>query len=159
MAGEGRWIGGELPVDRNELSARVDRALTLDNVMVFVADIADCVVGTIGLVERIGIVEFGMMIDADHRGMGLGGQLLDAGLAWAKGAGAHKVALEAWTHNASALALYERRGFQLEGTLRRHFRRNNGELWDCHLMGLVLDHESPGSAFALDAVTRIGLDG
>jgi hypothetical protein len=35
----------------------------------------------------------------------------------------------------------------VEGRLRRHFRRANGELWDVVTMGLVLDTQSPGSSY------------
>jgi RimJ/RimL family protein N-acetyltransferase len=52
-----------------------------------------------------------------------------------------------WPHNGAALRLYERTGFVVEGRLRRHWRRRNGELWDALLMGLVLDTSSPGSRY------------
>jgi hypothetical protein len=39
------------------------------------------------------------------------------------------------------------RGFTVEGRLRRHFRRANGELWDVVTMGIVLDTQSPGSSY------------
>ena len=57
----------------------------------------------------------------------------------ARTAGAHKVALQVWPHNAAAIALYERFGFQREGYLTRHYRRRSGELWDAVVMGLPLD--------------------
>jgi RimJ/RimL family protein N-acetyltransferase len=50
-----------------------------------------------------------------------------------------------WPHNAAAIALYRKVGFQVEGRRRRQYRRRNGELWDAILMGLVLDEVSPGS--------------
>jgi putative acetyltransferase len=52
-----------------------------------------------------------------------------------------------WPHNHPARQLYERFGFVEEGRLRRHYRRQNGELWDAIVMGLVLDDSSPGSRF------------
>lgn len=138
-AAEGRWIGGELPVNHAELSDRVDRALSLDNVAILVAtDEADAPIGHLGLVEGAGIVEFGMMIEPSHRGQGLGRQLLDAAIAWSRAIGAHKMALEVWPHNERAQALYLAAGFEVEGRLLQHYRRNNGELWDCLIMGLVL---------------------
>jgi uncharacterized membrane protein YphA (DoxX/SURF4 family) len=46
----------------------------------------------------------------------------------------------------AALALYTRAGFEVEGRRRRQYRRRHtGELWDSIVMGLVLDHTSPGS--------------
>jgi RimJ/RimL family protein N-acetyltransferase len=78
-----------------------------------------------------------------HRGAGLGSRLLEAILEWAAERGAHKVCLELWTHNTPALALYEKFGFEVEGHHPRHWRRNDGSLWDILSMGLVLDHDAP----------------
>ncbi|HZD38988.1 MAG TPA: GNAT family N-acetyltransferase, partial [Actinomycetes bacterium] len=72
------------------------------------------------------------------RGRGVGSALLRAAIERARQAGAHKVALQVWPHNAAAIALYEKLGFQREGLLRRHYRRRNGELWDAVIMGLQL---------------------
>ncbi|HEX8927664.1 MAG TPA: GNAT family N-acetyltransferase, partial [Actinomycetota bacterium] len=80
----------------------------------------------------------GMLVAPGWRGQGLGTALLRAGIAWARGVGAHKVALQVWPHNQAAIALYEKLGFQREGLLRRHYRRRNGELWDAVVMGLLL---------------------
>jgi ribosomal protein S18 acetylase RimI-like enzyme len=79
-----------------------------------------------------------MMVLDGHRGQGLGRALLDACVDWSRAAGAHKVALEVWPHNAAAIALYERVGFQYEGRRVGQYRRRNGELWDSLAMGLVL---------------------
>jgi ribosomal protein S18 acetylase RimI-like enzyme len=88
-----------------------------------------------------------MMVAQEHRGRGIGGRLLDESLRWAREHGVHKVNLEVWPHNAAAIALYRSRGFSVEGRLRRHYRRSNGELWDAVAMGLVLDTQSPGSSY------------
>jgi len=68
--------------------------------------------------------------------------LLAAAIGWAGNAGAHKVALQRWPHNDAARALYEKFGFKEEGRLVRHYRRQNGELWDAVIMGLLLDDDS-----------------
>lgn len=80
-----------------------------------------------------------MMVAADSRRRGVGSALLTAAIEWARGAGAHKVALQAWPHNEAALALYRKFGFEQEGYLHRHYPRRNGELWDAVVMGLLLD--------------------
>jgi RimJ/RimL family protein N-acetyltransferase len=114
-----------------------------------VAVVEDVLVGNLGIQVRGRHVvgSLGMMIAREHRGQGIGGQLLDASLSWARESGLHKVDLGVWPHNAAALALYRARGFTVEGRLRRHFRRANGELWDVVIMGLVLDTRSPGSSY------------
>ena len=54
-----------------------------------------------------------------HWGRGVGGALLDALLAWARGNPAvTKVKLRVRADNAAAIALYEARGFEVEGRLR-----------------------------------------
>jgi ribosomal protein S18 acetylase RimI-like enzyme len=69
----------------------------------------------------------------------VGTALLAEAVRRARAAGAHKIALQVWPHNAAAIALYERFGFQREGYLRRHYRRRSGELWDAVVMGLPLE--------------------
>ena len=90
-----------------------------------------------------GVAEVGMLVAAEWRRRGVGSALLGAGIAWAREAGAHKVALQVWPHNQAAITLYEKFGFQREGLLRRHYRRRNGELWDAVVMGLPLDPGAP----------------
>lgn len=63
--------------------------------------------------------EFGLVVRRSHWGRGIGGALLDALLAWARGhAAVTKVKLRVRADNAAALALYEARGFEVEGRLR-----------------------------------------
>ncbi len=96
-----------------------------------------------------------MMVARERRGQGIGGRLLDDSLRWGRESGLHKVDLGVWPHNAAAIALYRSRGFTVEGRLRRHFRRANGELWDVVTMGIVLDTQSPGSSYP-DAEISVG---
>lgn len=145
VAGEGIWIGAELPLD--ESGDRVKFAATIDDgetAVMFVATIETEVVGNIAVINPTGIAHLGMNIAADHRGSGIGGLLMDAGVAWARDAGAHKMVLDHWPWNHNARALYERFGFVEEGYHRRHYRRKDGSLWDAVTMGLVLDHVAPG---------------
>jgi RimJ/RimL family protein N-acetyltransferase len=149
VASEGKWIGGEAPVDRdamregflNRLAQAPDRAAML------VAEANGDMVGNLGIENHGGVADLGMMVALDWRGRGVGSALMDAAMQWAEQAGAHKVVLQVWPHNEAALALYERFGFVQEGRLRRHYRRRSGELWDAITMGRVLDKTSPGSPF------------
>jgi ribosomal protein S18 acetylase RimI-like enzyme len=143
VAGEGIWIGAELPVARDE-DAFVSR-LSREDAASFVAEDDGVIVGAIGIELWAGIASFGMYVAATHRGRGVGRALLDAAVGWAADAGAHKVTLEVWPHNGPAIALYRSAGFVVEGRKVRHYRRRNGELWDALLMSKVLDDTSPGS--------------
>jgi ribosomal protein S18 acetylase RimI-like enzyme len=106
----------------------------------------DVVIGSLGLHVQHNVGSLGMIVARQHRRQGIGGRLLDESLRWARERRLHKVDLEVWPHNATTIALYRSRGFTVEGRLRRHYRRANGQLWDAVPMGLVLDTQSPGSS-------------
>ena len=141
VAGEGRWIGTELPIDYEARRAEMAELLTKpDEFGAFVAVVGDEVVGNLGIEKAAyGVAHLGMMVADAWRGRGVGSGLLEAAIAWAREVGAHKVALQMWPHNDRARALYEKYGFVDEGRLVRHYRRKNGELWDAVMMGLALD--------------------
>ncbi|WP_343979501.1 MULTISPECIES: GNAT family N-acetyltransferase [Kribbella] len=52
-----------------------------------------------------------MYVRSDQRGQGVGGRLVDAFVEWAKGRGAARMHVTAYSENAAALRLYESRGF------------------------------------------------
>jgi RimJ/RimL family protein N-acetyltransferase len=140
VADEGRWIGAEAPVDKAERRARFESSIRRDDAQFFVADDDGRIVGELGIeVAGYGVADFGMMVAADVRGQGVGSALLSAAVDWARGAGAHKIALQVWPNNEAAIALYRKFGFEQEGRLRRHYRRRNGDLWDAVVMGMLLD--------------------
>lgn len=143
VAAEGRWIGTEVPFDRAARRERLKRLSLGESSALLAADTSPGggpgVVGHISIeIASYGVADIGMLIIDGWRGMGLGRTMLDAAIGWATNAGAHKMALEAWPHNAAALELYRRAGFVEEGLKRRHYRRRNGELWDAVVMGRPL---------------------
>lgn len=140
VAGEGRYIGRELPVDRDAQRQRFIDGIADQQTHSLVATRDDQVVGSLGLVASDhGHAELGMMLAPDVRGGGMGTALLDDALGWAHSrSDVHKVTLQVWPHNTAALALYRRAGFVVEGYRHRHWRRRNGELWDVILMGLLV---------------------
>jgi len=143
VAAEGRWIGTEVPFDRDKRAAVFSSAIDADHGAVFVADVDGRVVGHILVnLASYGVADIGMAIVDGYRGRGIGTALLEAAIAWARGAGAHKMYLEVWPHNEAGLALYRKAGFEEEGRKRGHYRRANGELWDAILMGLALQRPS-----------------
>ncbi|MBO0713958.1 MAG: GNAT family N-acetyltransferase [Acidimicrobiales bacterium] len=148
VAAEGLWIGTEAPFDREARRTRFLQQLDAEGAASFVAVADGRLMGALGVMMgsgvEAGVAAFGMFVAADHRGRGVGSALMEACLDWAKAAGAHKVVLTVWPHNHAARALYAKFGFVTEGTLRRAYRRRNGELWDAITMGLVLDRASPG---------------
>ncbi len=152
VAEEGRWIAGETPATargswRHDLRDRVaERIERTDMHAHLVAEAGGTVIGQAHLdFAPYGVASLGMAVAPDWRRRGVGTALLNAAVAVARERGAHKVALQAWPHNAAAIALYRRAGFVEEGVLRRHYRRRNGELWGAVVMGLLLDEVPPTS--------------
>lgn len=148
VAGEGVWIGAQVPLDREG-----DRARHLDTIerqddgtsgVLLVAELDGAMVGSLSMHARIGIAGLGMQVADGHRGQGIGAALVAEAIEWARGAGVHKVELECWPWNRRARALYVRFGFVEEGYRRRQYRRKDGSLWDSVVMGLVLDEDAPG---------------
>jgi ribosomal protein S18 acetylase RimI-like enzyme len=140
VAGEGRWIGTEAPVDVERRRRRMVEDVEGDDAIVLVAEAGGVPVAELGLrLAPYGVADLGMAVAAGWRGRGVGTALLADAIERAREAGVHKIALQVWPHNAAALALYERFGFRREGYLTRHYRRRSGELWDAVIMGLPLD--------------------
>jgi RimJ/RimL family protein N-acetyltransferase len=141
VGAEGRWLGLEVPFDRAERAERMRTSLGHPETFAgFVADADGRIVGSIGLdLAPYGVVDLGMALLDGYRSQGIGTRLVERGIEWAIGAGAHKLSLQVWPHNERALGLYQKVGFVEEGQLRRHYRRRNGQLWDAVVMGLVLE--------------------
>ena len=83
------------------------------------------------------VADLGMMVAASHRRRGIGRQLLDASVAWARAAGVEKLELHVFPWNEPAIRLYEDFGFEREGLRRRHYLRE-GVAVDALLMAYHL---------------------
>jgi len=82
--------------------------------------------------------EFGISVRKPFWGLGVGGIMLDALLEWTKGTGfIEKISLKVRTDNERAMALYEKKGFEVEGTLKAEFKID-GRYYDLHTMRLML---------------------
>lgn len=146
VAEERRWIATEPPVDvavyaghLRSWVARGDGAFVLE-------DDHGRVVGYLGLHQHgaRGVASLGMAIVADARGRGGGRALMEAAMAWLADSGLHKVDLEVWPDNERAISLYERYGFEIEGTRRDHYRRQDGSLRSSVIMAKLL-HPARGT--------------
>lgn len=114
--------------------------------LVAVAD--DRVVGMISVhtfpnrVRRRHAGEIGISVHADWQGKGIGTALMRAGLDFADNwLNLTRLELEVFADNESAIRLYERFGFEREGTLRRHAFRN-GRLVDSYIMARLRHTDS-----------------
>ncbi len=70
--------------------------------------------------RHVGIVGMGLL--PDHRGQGLGRRLLQRTLDDARASGLSRVELTVREDNGSAIALYEKLGFEAEGVQRNAFK-------------------------------------
>lgn len=101
------------------------------------------IAGLIGLIGRQlpqehHVGAFGVSVDQQYRGQGIGSALITALLDWAPRNGITRVELEAFAANPRALALYERLGFEREG-VRREAVTIDGELVDSIMLARILE--------------------
>jgi len=137
VAAEGRWLANEPPVDRREVGARWRDLIRTGEGTILVAEDGG---PPAGLAAMVGLAapELGMLVRAARRGQGVGDALVHACVAWASGRGAREVVLHVFPHNAAAIELYRKHGFQDRGLLRGAYPRRNGERWDAIRMTLPL---------------------
>lgn len=86
--------------------------------------------------SHVGVV--GIAILPGYRERGLGTRLLHRAIEAAWCFGFTRLELSVRTDNPRAIALYQRFGFQIEGT-RRHANRIGHDYYDAHIMGLLND--------------------
>jgi ribosomal protein S18 acetylase RimI-like enzyme len=133
VAEERDGIATEPPVDIEARAA----SWTLDGTLVAIAGAE--IVGSVHVeLSRFGFGEIGMAVAHEWRGRGVGSALLTTAIQWARERGLHKLSLDVFAHNASAIALYRKFGFVEEGRRVKHYRRASGDLWDTLVMGLLL---------------------
>jgi len=107
-----------------------------------VAEIEGEVVGVIGLHTssrpRVNHkAEVGTMVHDDWQGKGVGAALMRAVIELAdKWLNLTRIELSVFTDNESAIALYRKFGFEIEGTLRKYAFRD-GEFVDAFAMGRI----------------------
>lgn len=144
VAAEGRWLANEPPVDRREVAARWRDLLRTGEGTLLVAGDGGPPAGLAALVG-LASPELGMLVRASRRRQGVGSALVLASVAWAEARGAREVVLHVFPHNAAAIALYRRLGFEDRGLLRAVYPRRNGERWDAIRMALPLGRAEPGA--------------
>jgi len=74
----------------------------------------------------------------EFTGQGIGGQLFTALEEWAHQTSITRLELTVMTHNKAGLALYKKRGFEIEGT-KKHSLLVNGHYADEYYMAKLLD--------------------
>jgi len=72
-----------------------------------------------------------------YTGQGIGRRLFEACEQWARDKQLHRLELTVMTHNVRGLALYQKMGFEIEGTAR-HQMKVDGQYVDLHYMYKLL---------------------
>jgi len=126
------------PVPTLEEEREFIASYTPDSILA-VALLGESVVGLAGILRRpmpqeahVGTV--GISVERDHRGMGIGGALLEYLMAHVPARGMTRIEIEAFANNPRAIALYERLGFEREG-VRRGAVLVDGEYVDVICLG------------------------
>lgn len=87
--------------------------------------------------EHVG--EFGISVLKAHWHKGVGGLLMKSMIEWAKKSGIiRKLNLKVMTTNDTAIKLYKKFGFEVEGLIKRDFYIKN-KFQDSLIMGLIID--------------------
>jgi RimJ/RimL family protein N-acetyltransferase len=110
---------------------------------VFVAEAPEGIVGRLSVARdphpaSAHVADLGLMVAKTHRRRGIGRALMEQAVEWARASGVTKLELHVFPHNAAALELYERFGFEREGFRRGHYS-SGGRLVDAVLMAYEVD--------------------
>jgi len=129
------------PTLEDEL-AFIGARIAPSNSTLLLAELDGAIVGLVDflggtLPEEVHAGTFGLSVDLDHRGRGVGTALLNALVEWAPAHGVSRIQAWAWANNPGAIALYERLGFEREGVCRRAIN-SNGQLIDVVLVARLL---------------------
>lgn len=126
-------------IDRDERRNRIRWLLETKQNVWFVAEQDGVVVGELSLaLQDPGPASLGLSVTPSKRRRGIAGALLGEATTWAELHDVHKIAADVFPDNEAALVLLRKHGFQEEGRLRRHYRRENGDLRDAVVLGRVV---------------------
>ena len=125
-----------------QIQRRIEFTEQQDNERVFVAETDGSLVGYASVIggklrctaHKVSIVT-GML--QSHVGRGVGSKLFETLVEWAETSPLNRLELTVMTHNVAAIALYQKFGFQIEGT-KRHSLKVDGTYVDEYVMARIL---------------------
>lgn len=136
---------GSDPSDPRPSVLRILSSMKEERQVLFVAANANGLIGHLGGFWRRGknprlghCMNVGLAIAKDYWGNGIGNALMDAFEQWAAEHKIVRLELEVMTHNERAVALYKKRGFEIEGIKKKSICIN-GEYLDEYLMAKLMD--------------------
>lgn len=75
----------------------------------------------------------------NYWGYGIGKNLLTESIAWADANGIQKIALNVLETNDKAIKLYQKLGFEIEGTLKNDKILSDGKFYNTIMMGRLMN--------------------
>ena len=115
------------PYERDYAAEDLDYGFENDSTTVFFAEVDGNLAGRIKMMKwwnQFGYVE-DLVVNPEYRGMGLGRQLLERGIQWARENGYPGIMLETQDNNVHACMLYQSCGFVLGGFDRNVYKAIN----------------------------------
>ena len=138
------FAGDELSREKSEQEKIIEDHRIAENQIFLVAEIGNEIVGLLNVAtrkrERLKHVgEFGISVLKAHWGKGIASIMLKIMINWAKeNKIITKLNLQVLSHNESAIKLYKKHGFEMEGCMRRDFYIK-GQYYDAYFMGMLID--------------------
>jgi putative acetyltransferase len=129
-------------MDKQEFKGIYDEMLSTGTL--FVAESEYQVVGTYRLIRKTyrqadTVYIGGFAVARSHKGKGVGTAILNHIKKEATAKGVKRLELTVDSNNKAAIGLYEKAGFEKEGTIRKSYKLvSTGEYYDEYLMALIL---------------------
>ncbi|MFC3928672.1 N-acetyltransferase family protein [Streptococcus caprae] len=128
-----------------QMTTVLDKGLETPNTLCLLALVNDEAIGIVNIKadwhERINhIGDVFIAVRKDYWGHGIGQILMEEAIDWAQHSGVIKrLELTVQVRNSRAVHIYEKFGFEIEGTKRRGAKTKNGEYLDVYLMAKLID--------------------
>jgi ribosomal protein S18 acetylase RimI-like enzyme len=141
-----RLRAGSIPRTASAYRNIITEYTNQPNSLYLVADMGDVIAGHLRLTGNTDpvtrhTVDMHVNVHPDYRGIGIGSALIDEGLRWARNHGSiRRVELHVLARNESAISLYQRHGFEIEGLCRAAYRMydEDGSLVDALIMAQLI---------------------
>lgn len=135
---------GSSPNDPKPSMVQVIGLIKAQRQVIFIAENEQGLVGHLGAFWRRGkgerlqhCMNIGLGVAREFWGKGIGNALFEAIEHWAKEQQIKRLELEVMVHNKAAIALYKKRGFEIEGTKRNSIKIDDQYI-DEYLMAKLL---------------------
>jgi RimJ/RimL family protein N-acetyltransferase len=133
---------GERKISEEQMGKRIDSIKEEKSSTILIAEDNGNIIGYLFAVGRNPTrvkhsVYIAVGVGENQRGTGIGARLFEALEEWANIQNIHRLELTVMTHNIAGIALYQKMGFEIEGT-KRDSLLINGEYVDEYYMSKLL---------------------